>query len=348
MRKCFIRVAAAVILTVVLTALLNRIFSPKYITENLDGRITGEFYTQAKDPDVIFLGASTVHYCISPDQLWHLFGFTSYDRSNASQTMWQSYYMLTDTLRFTKPSLVVLDVSFIKNGEEFVEEPSNRKVIDDMRDPVSKLGAVRSSAGDFEQPLSYFIPVLRYHSRWKELTWQDVKYAFVRPNVTYDGYLMDFTIPSEQHIYEPEPVDEVVFPQKSTEYLEKIIELCQKRQIPLLLMKTPTFVNSWHKEYDEKLSVLAAEKGLNYVNFSDAAEEMGIRVRTDYIDDGEHMNTVGAHKFCEYLGKYLTENYDILFEKDEETVRAWDMKYRAYEEAYNKGIEEYGEGTKSR
>ncbi|MBR6329434.1 MAG: SGNH/GDSL hydrolase family protein [Lachnospiraceae bacterium] len=346
------RFIAAAALAILLTVLLDHIFIPKYISENQDGSITREFYIQADRPEVIFLGASTVHYCISPDYLYKCSGITSYDRSNASQTLWQSYYLLKDTLTVSKPKLVALDVSFLKNGEEFIEEPSNRKVIEHMRDPVSKLGAVLSSAGDFEQPAGYFIPVLRYHSRWKDLKEEDFRYAFNAPCVTYDGYLMDSSIPEEQHIYEPEPIDDPSFAPKAEEYLDRIIELCKNEGIELLLMKTPTFVNSWHTEYDEALEKKAGSNGIRYINFSPLADEMGIRVRTDYIDDGEHMNISGAHKFTEYLGEYINNNYAPASDEDEVLKKKWSEKLGAYEKAaaegmaaWEKAYEKYADGA---
>ncbi len=337
----YLRPMAAVVITVACLMIADRVFTPKYIKENTDGRITGEFYTQAKDPDVVFLGASTVHYCVSPAHMWKTAGFTSYDRSNASQTMWQSYYMLKDTLRYTKPSLVVLDISFVRNGEEFIEEPSNRKAIDGMRDPASKLGAVLSSKGEDEEVLSYFFPVLRFHSRWKELSGDDWLYAFKRADVTYDGYLMDFGIAPEQHIYENSEPPLEAFPAKSSDYLHRIISLCREQGIQLFLMRTPSFQTGWYDEYDEMMGDIGEAEGLNYVNFTKYVDDMGVDVRVDYIDDGQHMNVVGAHKFSGYLGDYLRENYDLPVHTGDEVSARWEQKLRRYEQAVEEGMDDY-------
>ena len=332
---------AAAAITLICLFVLNRVFTPKYIKENTDGRITGEFYTQAKDPDVVFLGASTVHYCVSPDHMWKTSGFTSYDRSNASQTMWQSYYMLKDTLSVTRPSLVVLDVSFVRNGEEFIEEPSSRKAIDGMRDPLAKLGAAMSSKGEDEQVISYFLPVLRFHSRWKELDRDDWVYAFKRIDVTHDGYLMDFSIAKEQHIYENTEPPLPAFPEKSADYLNRIIRECADKGIPLFLMRTPSFQTGWYDEYDEMMDDLCEKEGLAYVNFTKKVEDIGIDVRRDYIDDGQHMNVVGAHKFSEYLGGYLRDNYELPFHDNDAVSDSWNRKLLAYESAVEAGMADY-------
>lgn len=349
MRQKIVKNLILVILVVVIAVLLDHIFAPKYLDENLDGRITREFYEEKTGLDVLGLGSSTMYNAVSPVYLWGEYGFTGYVRSNASQTLWQSYYLLVDAIRTGhKPSLVVLDVSFMKNGEEFVEEPSNRKAIESMRDPLAKWQAVQASKYSQEQPLSYFFPVLRYHSRWKELDGDDVRYAFDQPLVTYNGFLMEFSVPEEQNIYPREPIEDAAFPEKAVDYLGRIIKLCSEKNIDLLLMKTTTYSNNWHEEYDELMEDIAKENGLSYINFDALSDEMGIDVRTDYIDDGEHFNIVGAEKFCRVFGQYLEDNYDLPDHRGEEKYDSvWNGKLDAYNKARAEGMGEYNKAVEN-
>ena len=348
--KDILRKIAALLLLCLLISLLDHIFAPKYMYENVDGRITREFYDEKTQLDVIGLGSSTMYNAMSPCQLYRDFGITGYVRSNASQTLWQSYYLLVDALKEKRPSLVVLDVSFIKYGEEFIEEPSNRKIIESMKDPVAKWDAIQCSMHESEEPISYYLPILRYHSRWNELTIDDFVYAYSQPDMTFAGFIMDASIPDEQTIWEPEEIEDAAFPEKAERYLDKIIELCQRENIPLLLMKTPTFVNSWHKEYDRLLEEKAEINGLSYVNFDDYAKDMELDVRCDYIDDGSHLNISGAEKFNKVLGKYICDNYNIMpHENDKELKSVWDKRLEVYEakrgalmESYEKTKKELG------
>lgn len=338
MKKILMRILS-VIMVLVLIVLADHIFIPKYVNENIDGSITSEFYNEKSDIDVVFLGPSTVHYCISPVYMWDKFGFTSYDRSNASQTVWQSYYMLKDTLRVKSPELVMLDVSFMRNGEEYIEEASNRKCIEGMKNIFDKWGAIKASMYKDEQPLSYYFPVLRYHSRWKDLKPEDFEYAFKRPLVTYNGYLMDFTVVKDQHLYETEPIEFDDFPEKSMEYLQKIMDLCKDTGIRLVLMKTPTFTNTWHDEYDVRMEEIASDNGISYINFCKYADEMGLVPAEDYIDDGEHTNIYGAQKVSEYIGEYIINNDYIHseHEQDEALIKEWNEKLSRYEADKNRG-----------
>lgn len=344
MKSKIVKIISAIILISMVFSVLDHIFIPKYVDENQDGCITREFYDEKTKLNVMGLGSSTMYNAMSPVYLWEKYGITGYVRSNASQTLWQSYYLLEDAIKYNRPELVVLDMSFIKYGEEFIEEPSNRKTIEGMKNPFAKLGAIESSKYSEEQPLSYYLPVLRYHSRYKELTAEDVKYAYNRPTVTYDGFLMDFSIPEEQNIYEPGAAEETEFPEKSMKYLNKIMDLCEKENIQLLLMKTPTFVNSWHSEYDDMIEKIANERNLTYINFDAYADTMDLDVRRDYVDDGSHLNLVGAHKFCDVLGDVITNKYNLSDNSgDKELVAIWNDKASKYDEAVSKGMKEYEE-----
>ena len=157
----FIKIVIAVSFIVT----LNRIFMPKYINENQDGRITGEYYREEGKSDVIFVGSSTVYSGVSPIQLFKDYGITSYDRSNASQTTWISYYMIEDAIKYSKPRLVCFDVSFSRNDDNYVEEASTRKALDGMRFGISKINCINEAMGEDEKLIEYLFPLFRFHSR---------------------------------------------------------------------------------------------------------------------------------------------------------------------------------------
>lgn len=41
-----------------------------------------------------------------------------------------------------------------------------------------------------ENLLDYLFPILRYHSRWSDLSWEDVKYMFHKDKISHNGYYM--------------------------------------------------------------------------------------------------------------------------------------------------------------
>ena len=299
-------------LIVFLVITLNRIFMPKYIFENQDGRITQEYYPKAKDTDVIFVGSSTVHSGIDPRVLMEEQGISAYLRANASQPMWISYYMIEDALRWHTPELVCIDTTFIKYGDDFVEEPSTRKALDGMRLTPSKIKCIKASMGEDEKMADYIMPLFRFHTRWKELTLDDFKYAYYNKPVTVNGYLPDDEVEAAEPgelIYTREG-DTTLSP-KNVEYLRRAIEECHARGVQVMIFKVPAHSPNWSRDYDDQINEIAKEYGLSYINFDDKNDEIGLDYSTDTPDGGSHLNTSGAGKFSRYLGDYIRANYTV-------------------------------------
>ncbi|MCR5358028.1 MAG: hypothetical protein K6E63_11570 [Lachnospiraceae bacterium] len=320
-----ISVALKVLLILFLVITLNRIFMPKYVHENLDGRITQEYYPQAKYSDVIFVGSSTVHSAVDPRVLWEEQGISSYVRANASQTMWISYYMIEDAVKLRKPEMVCLDVTFIKYGDDFVEEPSTRKSLDGMRLSSSKIECIKASMGPDEKMAEYIMPLFRFHSRWKELSLDDFRYAYYNKAVTFNGYLPDEEVdPVEEKelVYTKEGDTEISG--RNLYYLNKAIELCRSKGITVMLFKTPAHSSNWSTDYDDQINSVAKEYGLTYINFDEYNDEIGLDYTADTPDKGSHLNTSGAVKFSSYLGRYLKDNYNITDRKtNDKYIKNW-------------------------
>ena len=83
---------------------------PKYIS-NPEGRLTGEYYSQSSGNDVIFLGDCEVYETFVPAVLWEKYGISSYVRGSAQQLIWQSYYILEETLKYETPKIELFLIS---------------------------------------------------------------------------------------------------------------------------------------------------------------------------------------------------------------------------------------------
>ncbi len=319
-----IKTVLTIALIVFLVMTLNRIMMPKYIFENVDGRVTQEYYPNAKYSDVIFVGSSTVFSGVDPRVLWENEGISSYVRANASQTMCISYYMTEDAIRCHKPELVCLDTTFIKYPDDFVEEPSTRKALDGMRLSPSKIRCINESMGEDEKLADYLMPVFRFHTRWKEFTWNDIRYAWYMRPVTDHGYIRDDDI-------KPADTDELIYTREDASigvrtmaYLEDTIRLCQSENIEVMLFKVPSMSSNWSDDLDEQIRSVADRYGINYVNFDLLNDDIGLDYRVDTSDGGSHLNYTGADKFSAYLGEYIRNNYTVSDRRnDKKYVKKW-------------------------
>jgi hypothetical protein len=170
-KKIIISIAAVLIISMALV-LFSMLLAPKYIT-NPEGRLTGEYYSQSGGNDVIFLGDCEVYETFVPAILWEKYGISSYVRGSAQQLIWQSYYILEETLKYEKPKAVVFNVYSLKYGKP-QSEAFNRMTFDTMKWSKSKFDAISASMTNDESMLDYIFPLLRYHSRITELESSEV------------------------------------------------------------------------------------------------------------------------------------------------------------------------------
>ncbi len=316
---------------------LQLLVMPKYMTESREGAMTAEYYNESTDHDVLFLGDCEVYECYTPATLWEQYGITSYIRGTPQQLIWQSYYLLEDTLRYETPKAVVYNVYAMKYGTP-QNEAYNRVTLDGMRLSPAKLRAISASMTEGESFASYLFPLLRFHSRWKELGAEDLRYLFRRDPVSHNGYLMQTGVKPMEASIPGTPLFDYTLPEICWEYLEQMRQLCEERGIELILVKAPTNANQyyWYDEWDAQVSAYAARHGLAYYNFIPQAEAIGIDWSTDTYDAGAHLNVFGAEKLTSHFGRILQETHGLADRRgDAALADAWAEKLQRYQNERN-------------
>lgn len=328
----FLKIAGSAIIVCIILFLLQRLLVPKYVTGVVEGALVAEYYQQEnKDFDVIFVGDCEVYENFSPAELWKEYGINSYIRGSAEQYIWQSYYLLEDSLRFHTPKVVVFNIQSLQFNES-QSEAYNRMSLEGMQWSKSKVDAICASMKEEEQFLDYVFPILRYHSRWSELTKDDITYMFQSPKVSYNGYFMRVDTKAAENVPIGRPLADYSFGEKAWKYLDMMRQLCEKNNIQLVLIKAPSLYPYWYPEYEQQVVEYADEYSLPYINFIELADEIGIDYTTDTYDAGLHMNLSGAIKLSNYLGKVLVEEYDVPDRRnDREITRIWEQNLLEYE-----------------
>ncbi|MGN0435869.1 MAG: SGNH/GDSL hydrolase family protein [Wujia sp.] len=330
--KKIIKIITSVLVIILLLAFLQALLMPKYMSDIVEGAMIAEYYDSEKNHDVIFLGDCEVYENFSPCRLWEKYGISSYIRGSAQQLIWQSYYLLEDTLKYEKPKVVVFNImSLMHSGPE--SEAYNRMTLDGMRWSESKINSIKASMTEDENIWEYIFPILRYHTRWNSLTSDDFKYLLKKDKVTYEGYYLRVDIRAATEPPTPKPLGNYEFGDYPMEYLDKMRELCDEEGIELVFVKAPSLYPYWYEEWDEQVVEYAEKYGIAYYNFLDLIDEVGIDYSTDTYDGGLHMNLYGAEKLSDYFGKILVEEHDVPDRRDEEEYSViWEPKVQEYYE----------------
>lgn len=304
----------------------QRLLMPKYMGNVVDGALIAEYYQEKSPHEVIFIGDCEVYENISPIILWEEYGITSYIRGSAQQLIWQSYYLLEETLKIEKPKVVVWNVLAMQYDKP-QKEAYNRMTLDGMKWSISKWNSIQASMLPEESIIEYLFPLLRYHSRFRELTKEDITYLFYKDKISHNGYYMRTEIKPATTEPTKRKLADYQFGSTAYEYLDKITKLCKENNITFILMKAPSIYPVWHKEWEEQIERYAQEHELLYLNFLELFDETGIDLQTDTYDAGLHLNVYGAEKLAKYFGKVLSEFPEITdYRNNEEISKIWEEK----------------------
>lgn len=242
------------------------------------------FLAEPKDSlDVMVYGNSDVYSGFYPKVLLEEFGYTSYASGRALQNMDNINDLLKKTLERQTPKLVILETDcFYEERSQFL--------------------------GDF----NVFAPPFLYHARWKELTPRDF---FTVPSRTgtvdaSKGYIdSELVCPADypqdymgDTAQPPEPIS-----RKNRRQIDLFLQTCQQHGLPVLLVELPS-PHSWDYSRHNAVQALADEYGLPFLDLN-AQGDYPLDLATDFRDNGNHLNRIGASKATAYIGGYISRNY---------------------------------------
>lgn len=302
--KVFLKIVCVVSVLILVLMALQRLLVPKYTKDSPEGALVSEYYKSEKNNDIIFFGDSEMYYNFSPVVLKEEFGVNGYVRGSANQTIWQSYYLICDTLQYEKPDIIVVNVSSMMK-ENVESEAYNRMTMEGMKWSEYKYKAIKASMLPEESLITYIFPILRYHSRWSELKKEDFTEFFGSGVVSEGGFLPRYESVPAGTLPTVRPLENYDFPEKCYYYLEKITKLCQEQHIELVLVKSPSIYPHWYDEWDEQIASYSEKHNIKYVNMLDYIEAAGIDFEKDTFDGGLHLNVYGAEKNTIYFGSLL-------------------------------------------
>lgn len=318
------KIAACLIFAVLLAvtlAGLNHLLRHKFLEKDLSPVSTygGYYEMQPYSVDVLFLGSSHSYSAFSPQRIYNKTNIRSYNLSSSEQSLVVSYYWLKEALNYQSPRTVVLDVfmCFPWNRETPLNsaEPYVRKAIDSMRVGSNKIDLINTVC-DLDNSYtksSFFLTNLRYHERWEDLgenDFSDDMFEIVGQSKGYSASYknrcgLDYTpfeagTTSDRAGMQPEMAD----------YLQKIADLCARNHIQLILTRTP-YYDASEEEYNT-IREFADENHLPYYDFN----ETSLYKTIDYNfgrnnDSRKHVNVWGALKLSDYMGKLLSDVYQV-------------------------------------
>lgn len=275
--------------------------------------------------DLLILGSSHAGMNLDVEVLWTKYGISSYALWGSIQPFWNTYYFLEEALKSQTPKVIVLDTFAATLDFEYSDEARQVTNVAGIKLSLNKINAIKETAPkDRWFDLLTGLPL--YHSRYDEITQDDFEhFPWTKELINSKGTSYRYgsieniaiedaaTISEKAEIYE-----------KEEKYLIKIIELCEEKEIPLVLITTPTVSRISEQPFYNSVNEIAQQYGLEYYNFNLLDEETGFNVN-DYWTDGSHINTNGARKISGYLGEKLKDKYELPDHRADEGYDSWNV-----------------------
>jgi hypothetical protein len=308
MKKAIIKLAVFISLIVIILLVTSEIFRPKHLEQpnNTTVKMDGYYALENNSLDVLFLGSSNAYYGFNPAVVYNETGLNSYVFAGESQSIETTYYFLIEALKTQQPEIVVIDVfGMLPEIDEYNNANVIQRNIENLNFSLNKVNAYIDL---IDKPLGIF-DIFTYHNRLAELKKFELTYSFEKHFDDYFGYTLGY--PSSNEVIELPIVglNDYQVPEVRIEYLEKIINLLDKNNIELLLVKTPILLSDDNFTSLDTITNYCEDNEIVFIDFNNEDYEIDYKQNRD--GDVWHANVRGAKKLSTYIGTYIYDNYDI-------------------------------------
>lgn len=317
--KTFVQVVVGVLLLAVMVLYASKVLERK------DAYVKYEaFFREQNDFDVLFFGSSNMQLMVNPLQLWDECGITSYNFGNTSERLPVTYWTVKNALEYTKPKVVVIEVSQYGQTEKYKDMYSVHLAWDRFPLSMTKIKAVYDILSPEDPRYELLFDVILYHDRWSELTPEDFSRSFSKER----GYAPSHEYMAFERLEYEYRISEEAVDTEGVTYLEKTVEELQQQGIQVVFVHSPE-VNSEEKQARINAASVTAEKyNVPFIDFT-VMEDCVVDYATD-LSDADHANIQGATKLTHYLGEYLMQNYDLTSHAGDEAYHDWDVSYEQF------------------
>lgn len=297
--------ASILVVTLVLGA-MSSLCSPKRHNYGSDW---GEFLQEEENTiDVLFIGSSLTYCNIIPAVFWEETGLTAWDVTGPELTVPGAYHYLRQALKTQSPQAVFIEISAVLYPRH---TGFTKTVIGQMPWGQDRIEMIISEA-EPENRLGLIFPLFFYHSRWSELSRDDI-------SVFCDGYgtdmsagytyLNQYRVP-EGYVERTDSGKDAQNNERNLQYLLKIAQVCREAGITPVFYESPAASTMPRSLMDPVYEALSAIEGAVVVNFNDHRDAIGAALEGDYYDP-LHYNAVGAEKFSRFLAQWVTEQLSL-------------------------------------
>ena len=329
----WLRLLCFVLLAVLTLGYANYVLTPKH---DYGICAMANLYRQPDDSiDVLAVGTSLLYAGVNTNILWDEYGIAAYDLCSAEQPFWISYYVIREALKTQHPQVILLDAKPAIYTQDYSRHGRTILSTFGIRGLDNRIGAILACVEKPRDALSYMLGLPEVHNNYAAVTGTDFR---LPPDnggrgASWKGYIESDGI--ERHQRPSLTWNNMCrnMNAREEEYARKIFELARQEGIVLWLIGMPNPDYAHDHMYYNTLWSIAAEYGIQGVNYNDPSLRFGLRYSSDFAD-WQHLNVKGSVTFSRKLGADLRAALDLPDRRGDAHYASYDACAQAWFEKY--------------
>ncbi|MBO6164603.1 MAG: hypothetical protein J6N77_06100 [Lachnospiraceae bacterium] len=298
------------------------------------------FYAEPENSlDVVMIGGSNAYAFYQAPVMWAAEGIRSASYSCNGNRMSAAKYFMEEARKKQKDALFVVVMN------EYLMDLKENKIhfhTDYMPFSMNKVHLIEDLCGragyTWKEKLEYYFPIIRYHSRWKELTKADFHYQLdgLKGASYYDKFL-DTAKDMSGRLPQTDDVGEI--PAETQECLNDLMDYCEQNQLKVLFVHSAQIIPEEELAVYNAIDGMLESRGFDTLNLCNYTEEIGYDLAADYYNP-LHNNVHGSLKASRFLANYLAENYGLGRDPAEEKDPSWAAAWEKYQKEIAEAVTE--------
>lgn len=331
------RVISIILITAILYGLCAKM-NDAYFQQEDWCHILWHSYYQTDEIDNLFVGSSHVYCDVNPELLDSINGMSNFNMASGSLTLSASYFLMKEAARSHDLKNLYVELYYVPNtgesGDVYSDQTirNNWRSVSYMKPSLTKYQFAFEMSGSGHY-LETLFPFVRYRSQLFDMEYvagvigqkssdEWKKYVYRRES---DGFIYEYrekgfyhstqVYPQEKWMYKTQVdlVKEGMLSENNQNYMRKIIEYCQKKDITIKFFVSPFYETQVlsagdYDAYNRQIRSIADEYGVELYDFNLCKQEYLDVTQPEYLHDAGHLNTAGTDIFTPLLWEVLTGN----------------------------------------
>ena len=281
---------------------------PNIIDKHRDAKNWDYIYNTSYEIDVLFMGSSLIFTSLDPHVIDPMINKNTFNLGSSGQFIIQTYYNLIEVLKYRKIKLVVLDVNSIITNREDQKIGFIYNNLSGMKFSRNKINSFLNSIDNNNNSGVLEISKMSYYKQFEYIVSLIVKEKFNWKNRIKSiqeiisnnneiqhtkGFLGRESIIKLNDFYDIDNsnIEYKKISKENLDYLEDFINLCQKYDIDIILLETPTLIN---RKIDNQLDYYIEKYNIKYYDFNN---NYSLNFKREDFSDKLHLSRNGARKF---------------------------------------------------